>query len=57
MFFEPHHQPFLALVIFQIGSYVFIQGQPWTAYLLPMYPEYLTGMYHHDSLVYDMESC
>jgi hypothetical protein len=31
-------QPFLALVIFQVGLKLFAQGQTWTMILLPMPP-------------------
>jgi hypothetical protein len=32
---EPHPQPCFALVVFQIGSHIFAQGQPQTMILLP----------------------
>jgi hypothetical protein len=34
-------KPFLASVIFQIRSFAFVWGQPWTKILLPPPPEWL----------------
>jgi hypothetical protein len=46
---EPHLQPFSALVIFQIGSWVFVQAWPQTMILLPMasYVAGIIGTHHH----------
>jgi hypothetical protein len=49
---EPHFQPLFALVIFQIGSCIFAQGQPPTMIPLPVafHIARTTGLYHHACL-------